>query len=37
MIQEGCSLELKSLVIEGFTVFFHVRYREYRRLVGTWE
>jgi len=37
MILEGCSLELKSLVIEGFTVFFHVRFREYRRLVGTWE
>jgi len=27
MVQEGCSPELKSLVKEGFTIFFHVRKR----------
>ncbi len=34
MISEGCLPALKSLVKEGFTVFFHVRKRIMSRLCG---
>ena len=34
MISEGCLPALKSLVKEGFTIFFHVRQRFKSRLGG---